>query len=103
MIATFFDYRNVHLVLGVAWYDLNSVRYTLFLFNDAVLITNGANSKFMFNYWFTVSFIRSEMWKKVDSVTSDGLTSADEDDRPRRRRLRRFGNDGCWRWWCCCS
>ncbi|CAG5118189.1 unnamed protein product [Candidula unifasciata] len=29
------------------------------------------------------------MWKKVDSVTSDGLTSADEDDRPRRRRLRR--------------
>ncbi|KAK3795110.1 hypothetical protein RRG08_028311 [Elysia crispata] len=36
-----------------------------------------------------IRYIRSEMWKKVDSVTSDGLTSADEDDRPRRRRLRR--------------
>ncbi|GFN81567.1 canalicular multispecific organic anion transporter 1 [Plakobranchus ocellatus] len=36
-----------------------------------------------------IRYIRTEMWKKVDSVTSDGLTSADEDDRPRRRRLRR--------------
>ncbi|XP_055893890.1 multidrug resistance-associated protein 1-like isoform X1 [Biomphalaria glabrata] len=41
-----------------------------------------------------INYIRSEMWRKVDSVTSDGLTSAEEDERPRRRRvLRRATRD----------
>ncbi|KAH9499530.1 Multidrug resistance-associated protein 1 [Bulinus truncatus] len=36
-----------------------------------------------------INYIRTEIWKKVDSVTSDGLTSAEEDNRPRRRHYRR--------------
>ncbi|CAL1540697.1 unnamed protein product [Lymnaea stagnalis] len=64
---------------------------------EDLLSRDGPFAQFLKNYLMDddvvddpeISFIRTEIWKRVDSVTSDGLTSADEDDRPRRRRLRR--------------
>ncbi|XP_059153099.1 multidrug resistance-associated protein 1-like [Physella acuta] len=65
---------------------------------EDLLRRDGPFAQFLKNYLLDddevtdpeISFIRNEMWKRVDSVTSDGLTSADEEERPRRqRRVRR--------------